>query len=179
MRRRQKLAFLVLFFAVCFALGAATTVNLATQVVGILPVANGGTATTGLSSGQIVAFCESTVGTVTATRYMLNMFHSGANILCSSATSGSIFEMPMPITCTAQKLYVKASAAGGQVTSGKITLNKGGSAQALTCTLGTGTTCNDTTHTVSFTAGDTYSLDVTTAQTTDTTANVRVSFQCI
>lgn len=174
-----KLAFIIVFFAAFFSLGAATVIRLTTQVVGVLPVANGGTNSTGLASGQISAFCESTVGAVTATRYMLNMFHSGANILCSSATSVSILEMPMPITCTAQKLYVTASAAGGAAGSGKVTLNKNGTPDALTCTMGTGTSCNDTTHTVSLTAGDTFSLDITTGQTTDTTANVRATFQCI
>ena len=87
-------------------------------------------------------------------------------------------ENPIVSACTAKNLYVKASAAGGQATSGKVELYKNGSASGLTCTLGTGTTCNDTTHTVALTTSDVWSVRITTAQTGDTTGNPRVTFQC-
>src|SRR5207244_3021263 len=67
--------------------------------------------------------------------------------------------------------------AGGLVDQGFVpeSLN---SASGLTCTLGTGTTCNDITHTVALTTSDSWSVRITTAQTGDTTANPRATFQC-
>jgi hypothetical protein len=90
------------------------------------------------------------------------------------ATTG--FETPVPVAGTAQNLYVKAGTAGRLAASGVVTLVKNGSATALTCTIGTATTCNDTTHTVAIAKGDSVKFQVTT-QSSETLANVEAAFQ--
>ncbi len=120
-------------------------------------------------------YCNGTIGTSNATSYFLVGYNTANNLAC---TSTALFEAVMPVACTAQKLFAVASAAGGAAGSGQVILTKGGTPSALTCTMGTGTSCNDTTHTVSFNAGDTYGVAVKTGQATDTTANPRVSFVC-
>jgi hypothetical protein len=93
-----------------------------------------------------------------------------------------VTEMAMPHTGTAKNLYVTASAAGKDGTSGLVTLYKNGSATALTCRLGTNTNCHDITHTATFNAAntppDTFSVRVesSTVNVNDSTANLRVTF---
>jgi hypothetical protein len=128
----------------------------------------------GQKNANINTWCTGTVGTGNGTTYM---FTPGANVanVCSGTT---ITEMPIALTCTAKNLYVNSGTAGAVAGSGVVALFKAGVATALTCTVGTGTTCNDTTHTVSMTAGNLWSVRVTTGQATDTSANLRASFQC-
>jgi hypothetical protein len=169
---------------------AAKTVDLTSgDITGNLPVANlnsgtsagaftfwRGDATWAKPLGAIInAFCT---GTINATNASVNLLWPGPNsaTLVCNVTTGT--ENPMPVSCTAQNLFATASAAGAQTTSGRVTLYKDGSASALTCDLGTLTTCNDTTHTVAFTNTNKWSVRVTTPQASDTTANVRASFQC-
>ena len=128
------------------------------------------------------ANCNGAVGTATTTTYTFGKFGSGAG--SGAATGGcnvtiaASVAAPIPATCTAQKMYVNAGAAGANSGSGVVTLYHNGSASTLTCTLGTGLTCNDTTHTVSITAGDTYYIGVLTNATGDTTASLKVAFLC-
>ena len=138
----------------------------------------------GLAHGQIVnprstvtlwAMCTGTVGTGNGTEYILFPFQ-GTNSGCT-VTTGT--EMPMPLACTASQLVVKASAAGALAGSGVVKVYKNGSATSnMTCTLGTGTSCTDTSTTMAYAAGDTYKVTVTTGQATDTTANLRINFIC-
>ena len=73
---------------------------------------------------------------------------------------------------TVNLLWVNAATGGVSASSGVVTLYKNGSATALTCTLGTGTSCTDYTHTVSVTTGDLLTLEFTT-QATETLAGVK------
>jgi hypothetical protein len=118
-------------------------------------------------------FCTGQVGGTNGGTYVLEPGSTG-----TACTTTGVAEIPIPATCSMQKMYVTASAAGGAAGSGATTLFKNGSGTALTCTLGTGTTCNDTTHTVSFNAGDTWSMRTVTAQASDTTANIKVALLC-
>lgn len=121
----------------------------------------------------LISYCTGTVGSAFPQTYILAP--DGSSTGCGGT---GIAETPLPIACTASKLYVTASAAGAVAGSGVITLYKNGTATSLTCTLGTGTTCNDLTDSVSFSAGDTKSIRIATGQGTDTTANPRASFLC-
>ena len=132
----------------------------------------------GSDSGAIlIAYCNSTVGTGNGTTYILVPGANASGNTCSGSTSAT--EQDVPYTCTAKNLRVRASAAGSAAGSGVVTLFVGGSGSALTCTLGTGTSCSDTSNTVALTAGTSlWSMRVTTGQASDTTANVRATFQC-
>ncbi len=136
-------------------------------------------ATTAYVDGKFadfVSFCQQGIGASNATAYTLAPA-SVAGSLCSSASTDTA-GVPITHACTIHAFYVKASAAGAVSGSGVAAVYKNTSVTTVTCTLGTGTTCNDTTHTATFAAGDTWSVRVTTGQGGDTTANIRASFQC-
>jgi hypothetical protein len=141
------------------------------------PTWNGGAWPGGGGGGSIViAFCGGTVGTGNGSAYVLAPGAAATLTQCNSSTTA--VEVAMPLACTAQKMYVTAGAAGAQATSGRVRLYKAGVQQSLGCDLGTGTSCNDTANTVTFNTGDLWSVRVTTAQASDTTANVRAAFVC-
>lgn len=177
MNRLQRIALATLvLLTVASLMLAATTVRLTTQVTGVLPIANGGTGAGSLPAigGSRLAWCIGTIGTANATVYFL----APAATATSACTATTGTETPTSIACTARNLYAKVRTAGSAAGSGVITLNKGGAAQALTCTMGTTTSCNDTTHTVSFSAGDTWAITETTGQATDTSLDTKVAFTC-
>lgn len=147
------------------------SIDLTSQVTGVLPPANGGSAGAAVNS-----FCNGTIGTANATTYFVTPGGTGATSTVCTMTGG--VEMPMPMACTAKNLYVSVGTAGSAAGSTLVKLFVNGSGSTLTCTAGTATTCNDTTHTVAITAGQGWSIRVTTGQATDTTANIRVAFQC-
>jgi hypothetical protein len=126
------------------------------------------------STAAFVSFCASTVGTATSTTYVLAPYAQTT----SNCNATTVTEMPMPHAGTAKNLYVIASAAGKDSTSGVVTLYANAATTALTCTLGTSTSCHDITDTASFTAGESFSVRVKTSTTNsnDTTANIRVTF---
>lgn len=152
-----------------------TGLPLTSGVTGTLPIANGGTGTTSGVKTPINAYCGGTIGTANATTYVLIPAVSGASVTC---TNTSHVDMPMPFACTAKNMYVNLGTAGAQAGSGIVTLKKAGSNTIVTCTTGTSTSCNDTTHTVDYAAGDTWFIGVFTGQASDTIANVRVAFEC-
>ncbi len=123
-----------------------------------------------------VAFCLGNVGTTAGTFPLL----PGSAVANCSGPSTTAVEVPMPYTCTAKNLYVVAGTAGNNGTgSGVTTLYKNGSTvTSLKCTLGTATSCHDTTDTVTLNAGETWSIRTTSNGASETLANVRASFQC-
>lgn len=74
---------------------------------------------------------------------------------------------------TVYALNVTAGTGGVNASSGVVTVLKNGGATTMTCTLGTGTSCIDTTHTFTYVNGDVISAQFTT-QVADTLANVKV-----
>jgi hypothetical protein len=123
------------------------------------------------------SYCNGQIGSTASTTYILTPFVDPSGSACNQTT---VQEMPIPVTCTAKNLYATASAAGSS-TSGVITVyyNNSIPSGSLTCTLGTGTSCHDTTDSVSMTVGNTYSVRVKTSSAgSDATANIRVSFVC-
>jgi hypothetical protein len=74
--------------------------------------------------------------------------------------SGSDVDLIVPKTCSAQDLYVELETAPGGTDSRTFTLFKNGSGTTLTCTItGVATTCNDTVHSESLSAGDLISFE--------------------
>ncbi len=140
-----------------------------------------GTWSTPATGGAALSFqaqCTGTIGTASLTNYSMNFG------TCSATTAAPAYSMPT--ACTAQNLNAVATAVGAVSGSGIVTLYRAVAttgtpsfgATSITCTLGTGTSCSDTTHTVSFAAGDRWQFKVETGQATDTTANVGATFTC-
>ena len=149
--------------------------NLATDMTGTLPVANGGTGETAYGGWSIIAgACTGTVGSAeTESPFLLGAVQTA----CSGATT-STAGMVMPSAGTLQDLEVASSAAvvGG---TGKdvATILDNGTATALTCTIAASAkTCHDTTHTAAVAQGDIITATFVTA-TTDTAANLSISVE--
>lgn len=87
---------------------------------------------------------------------------SGLNIQLwpptNCSTTSATFEqlsVLVPVASKARNLRVRSNANGAAAGSGVFTVfTRSGGATALTCTIGTGSTCSDTTHTVSVSAGE-------------------------
>lgn len=175
-QRFSAFSFLAVLALAALLMGAATKIRLTTQVTGILPIANGGTGTlVGLASEIYPGFCLGTIGTGNGSAYPLPPANS-SQIGCTSTQQ---VEPPMPFACTAKNLYARSLLGGAQASSGIVKIYKNNAATAVTCTMGTGTSCNDTTNSVTFAQGDLWSIRVLTGQATDTITNPRAMFQCI
>jgi hypothetical protein len=126
------------------------------------------------ASGHVINGACTGVATASST---LGLFGTGPNVTvttCTTATIGSGIVMHASVTL--QGLFVTASTAGVNASSGVVTVLKNGSATAITCTIGTGTSCNDSTHTVAAVAGDLISINFTT-QAADTLAGVKAQVE--
>lgn len=74
-----------------------------------------------------------------------------------STTSATFEQLSVlaPVASKARNLRVRSNTNGAAAGSGVFTVfTRSGGATALTCTIGTGSTCSDTTHTVSVSAGE-------------------------
>lgn len=93
-----------------------------------------------------------------------------------TVTSGTMGYVVQQVGATGQLSYlnVTATAAGTNASSGVVTVMKNGGATALTCTIGTGTSCIDNTHTAAYVLGDIITIQFTT-QGADTLAGVKAS----
>ena len=118
---------------------------------------------TGTASPVLEPTTGSCSGTATSST-TLGLYNLGqkAALTCTSAVVnlGTTINLPT----TAYGLYVTATHAGVSASSGVVTVLKNGSATALTCTIGTGTACQDDTfaHAVSLVQGDVISVQFTT-----------------
>lgn len=132
------------------------------------------------SAPMLTSFCGGAVGTGNGTEYVLAPFLKGASTACTTTIATGSIETPLSHACVMQNLYVKAGTAGAVGGSGIIKIYKNtSSAAGITCTLGTGTSCNDTTHTQTMAAGDSWKATVTTGQATDSTADIRLAIDCL
>jgi hypothetical protein len=110
------------------------------------------------------------VGTAAST---LGLYGTGPNVTASTCTSTTIGTgVPMDGARVLTFLFVSATAAGTNASSGVVTVLKNGGATAMTCTIGTGTSCVDDQHQVAVADGDLISLQFTT-QGADTLAGVK------
>jgi hypothetical protein len=123
------------------------------------------------SQGTFFATCSGTA-TSSATLFLFPIGQiSALTCTITAATSG----IPMPAAGTVKNLRFVAGTAGKA--GDAVTILKNGSATGMpTCVYGAGTTCSDTSTSGSVAAGDLITVKIVTT-TTDTTANVQVSFQ--
>jgi hypothetical protein len=121
--------------------------------------------------GIMSAFCSG-AATASATLFL---FHAGAAVIACTDTT-TLLTIPISSAGTIRNLNVKAGTAGAAAGSGIMTLQKGGVDTTVTCTVGTGTTCSDTTHSFTVAAGDLIGLKMVTAGG-ETIANVRATWE--
>jgi hypothetical protein len=90
-------------------------------------------------------------------------------MVSGSGTTEAPFQTPLPVAGTVKNFYVKANVVVGG-TSIVYTVRKNGAATSVTCTMTSAqSTCNDTTNTAGFSAGDLLSIaTVKTGGTTQT-----------
>lgn len=91
----------------------------------------------------------------------------------SSQNNGVLVSLSL---CSLKNLYVHSSASGSGSGDGVVTVYDNGSSTTLTCTLGSGATCSDTTHTPSTSAGHLINVQIDTTSTD--LANITVSLGC-
>lgn len=131
---------------------------------------------TGTASRIIIADGHSIKGTCTGVgtaSQTLGLYGTGPNVTLTTCTSTTIGSgIPISGAATALSLTVSATAGGVNASSGVVTVLKNGGATTITCTIGTGTSCVDTTHSVAFADGDLISIQFTT-QAADTLAGVK------
>ena len=128
-----------------------------------LIVNSAGTALAFGSTRQIIGFSNSTIVQTQASTvfqvFLGGASEAGVQVLC-------------PIGGTFKNLFVLTSApAAGQTVIATLRVNSADT--AITCTVtGTGTTCSDTTHTATCTAGQPYSLKTVTSATSGSIAAI-------
>jgi len=127
-----------------------------------------------LRGGILTAFCGGAFPGGT-TVYLPGLGGGGAQVLYCTLTS-EISGMPATSAATAKNLRVNVGTAGCCGASGVVTLRVAGSNTALTCTVGTGTNCADTAHSVAVSAGQMLTVSVATGSP-ETLANMNVGFE--
>lgn len=135
--------------------------------------------TVGGSSGASTMASMTQASLTASTNAIYGPFGTTTAITSSQSANSVRLAAPWPISCTAQKLYVALGAvqpSGGSLTAA---LYVNGADSALTCSIAAGgTTCNDTTHTVSITAGDLISWHMTNASATGPTPYINATMVC-
>jgi hypothetical protein len=101
-----------------------------------------------------------------------NPGNSCNGIFQNDATLGTLLTHP----CVLQRLFINSRTSGGAVGDGIVTVRDGATSTSITCTIGTGSSCNDTTHTFSAVTGDLIWIFVAT--TTTNLSNVSVGLEC-
>lgn len=174
---RCALTILALVLSVRLLTGAATLINLAEQVTGVLPAANGGTGATTFAQSFVWSWCTGTVST-TAGSYFQPGF-GGSSATCSGeSTTSNGGGWAAPVSGTIRNLEVSSSAAGKTAgTSGTVHILINAVSSAVTCVTGNTKTCSDLTHTAAITQGQVITITVQSAGTSETLANVVVSFE--
>lgn len=130
-----------------------------------------GTGTKTITSSAVQTFTQACSGVAKPAAKLAMQWVGGA-----CASSARDLQMPMASAGSITNLRVRCGAGGRTASSGAFSLRKNGAASLLACTVGTGTTCNDTTHSVPVLAGDALQLSFTT-QPNETLASCGVSFE--
>lgn len=113
-------------------------------------------------------------GVVTASS-TLGLYGTGPNVTATTCTSTTVGTgILMNKNATVYELLATSTVAGVNASSGAVTVLKNGAAQTMTCTMGTGTACQDGTHTFTVVPGDLVSIRFT-SQAADTLAGVKAT----
>jgi hypothetical protein len=141
------------------------------NVAGII-TSNGKEVATASGATVIHGFCSG-IAAPSTTIYPLGL--GGSLLTCTDTTNN--LPILMPSAGTLRNLYVRSSAGGVNASSGVVTIvSVVGGGTPITCTLGAGTDCNDTTHAYAAAAGERMVIAVTT-QALETLADITVSFE--
>lgn len=119
------------------------------------------------------AWCYGTLGS-TSGAYYLGGF-GGVQIGCGSLTTTLTGGMPLSTPGTVRNLRCAAGAAGHGSSSGVVHVYDNGTSQSLTCTLGTGTGCSDSTNSFTYSTGDLLQFSVASGGSGETLANASCS----
>jgi hypothetical protein len=160
---------------VCFTLASPITISGTSQSI----TANLNAAALALSTRRLSNTYFGTCGGVAAaasTTGVVNLGLTPASGSCASPPAQSN-GVPISHNCTLANLQVLSSGVGVNASDGVATIKLNAGSTALTCTIGTGTSCSDTTHTVSATAGQQLWISIA-AQAATTLANLAVSVDC-
>jgi hypothetical protein len=122
---------------------------------------------------QLQAGCN---GTATSSVNIFLAVAGSATPACTNTTGAADVNTVMSSAGTIKNLFCSAGTAGHAAGSGVVTIQKNSVSQTVTCTFGTGTSCNDTTHNFTVVAGDLLRTFFTT-QATETLANVTCSYE--
>ncbi len=175
MNRKQITAVLAALALAWLGIGAVTLVNLQTQVTGVLPLVNGGTGGTSYVKGEYRAFCTGAT-LLTATTNFDFVGFGGTATACATSNTSAVGGTKMPTSGTVKNLFVNLGTAGKS--GDKVTMLKNGSATgAPTCTYATATSCSDVATALTVAAGDVITLSISTSSSSETSANVAVSFE--
>jgi hypothetical protein len=130
----------------------------------------------GGNASQLVSFCTG-AGYTTNGVYFLAPAANGGTLCNAVGTNGQ--GIPMPYACTARSFQAVAGSHTGGVAI-TFVVNKNGTATALGCIMAANATnCPiDNTDLVGFGVGDMWSVTYSPAAGTDTSANLRATFQC-
>lgn len=115
-------------------------------------------------------------GTATASQ-TLGLYGTGPNVTATTCTSTTIGSgIVMTKAATIYELLATDTHVGVNASSGAVTVLKNGVAQSMTCTLGTGTACQDgaVAHQISVSPGDLIAIQFTT-QAVEVLAGVKAS----
>lgn len=135
-----------------------------------------GAAITGGCGGSATAGANST---------LTNLGLNPASGACSTAPNSTNIAFGYMATraCTLQHLYVFSGVAGASASDGIVTVYTGvpnatPTASSITCTIGTGQTCNDTTHTAALAAGSMVNVFIAAATGTTSIGYMTASLEC-
>lgn len=187
------------------ASGTITSITASTPLTGGTITSSGSIGIQNATSSQLGAVqcdgvtitCNPSTGVISASTLTAASLRGFCNGVATSSTTIALygFGQVSSTNCTAtasnggaflanrsgvfKNLYIAAIGSGGvNSSSGVVTLYDNGVAESVTCTIGTSTSCNDTTHTFTATAGHFYTLRVTTqASETLSGLNASIDFQ--
>lgn len=145
---------------------------------GVTLVHQGGTTGATLQASGAQTFLLSCNGTASSSVTVFLQAPNSATQTCTDQGGASLPTVLVSSAGTIQNLACHAGTAGHAAGSGVMVIRKNGGNQALTCTIGTGTSCTDTNSAHNFTVAAGDLLAVTMAmQATETIANVICSFE--
>lgn len=150
-----------------------------TLVIGIGSGGGGGGGSTPAPVYTFFAWCT---GALPANTTLFVLSPATGGVACGTALAGGA--VPMPANCVVKSLTVGSNAGGTLPTSGLIQLQRAPvntntfTNTTSTCTLGTGTSCQDTADAPAFNQGDRWRIVFTPAVASDTGGNVGATLVC-
>jgi hypothetical protein len=119
------------------------------------------------------AWCYGTLGSTSGAYYFGGF--GGVQMACGSLTTTLTGGMPLSTAGTVKNLRCAAGEAGHGSSSGVVHVYDNGTSESLTCTMGTGTGCSDSTDSFNYSTGDLLQFSVASGGSGETLASVSCS----